>query len=217
MSDSFDLKPHQAQSPLHRLLQGLVNFALQADAQSKRALADFDGKRIRIDCSMPAEDLTLTFQGGELFVQPADPLDPPANALIRGTAPALLRLLVTGTPNSAVTLDGDLGLIAALTALAKGYNPDLLGLLRRGQDAAEDVVTDTYRTNASQFRAVAEEALSVFTSAMASTGRQAKSELHERFTNSAALDEFLAKLHDARLAVDRLDAKVSLAEQKRSN
>ena len=177
------------------MLDKLAELALSADPQTQAALAELDGKRLRIVSTQPEVDLTLAFasNGVKVLPEPTDGSPPKrVHGLVRGSGLDMLKMLA-GKGDNQLELSGDPQLLQNFVAIAKGYR-------------LTPAVTAPNFLN--QALGIASEGLGLLNAAIGATSRQAQSDLSQRFTNQDDQAVFFDDLLELGLQVDRLQARV---------
>jgi ubiquinone biosynthesis protein UbiJ len=213
-SSGASLPPGLAQlaAVLADALGELANASLGLDPTGAARLAELNGTRAVVRARAPAalpagpEELAFTFsvEQGRLRLRTGAVEHP--HAVVSGSLGDLISwALSRGRETSAgLRIEGDTRLFETLAALARDYRPDLQGPLGRllGPTAAARLI-DAAELAAAGVRSVLQTA--------ASGVRQGAGEW---FATEQATAGFLDELDELRLAVDRLEARVSAAEAR---
>lgn len=193
------------------ILDRVAAFALAADPDTKLAMRELDGKRLRIHCTLPAVDITLAFANGEMHIEPqaseSDAQPTPAHALLRGTGLDLLKLLSGGDLGS-LQVEGDIRVLQTFAEIAKGYRPAPPNLTTGSSNSSNRSANNPLENLFNQTLGAAAEGFNLLRSAAGATQRQAQEDLQQHFTNQDDLEGFLGELHSLRLRVDRLSARL---------
>lgn len=204
-------------SVLADTLAELANKGLDLDPVSRARLGALEGSRLQITVEMPApltgRDLGLTVLAERLRFFPHAPEAP--HAVIRGTPAALAAWALGGAADSArpsvrsderLFIDGDVALVQELGELLRGYRPDLGGPLERllGPDLAGTAL------------GTLELAGAALRSALEGVGHTVREGGARVFAGRAGAERFLDDLDDLRLRIDRLAARVTAEERRRT-
>lgn len=197
------------------ILDRVAAFALAADPDTKLAMRELDGKRLRIHCTLPPVDITLAFAEGEMHIEPqaseSDVLPTPAHALLRGTGLDLLKLL-SGGDLGGLQVEGDIRVLQTFAEIAKGYRPTPpnfgAGNNNSNNNSDSRSANNPLENLFNQTLGAAAEGFNLLRSAAGATKRQAQEDLQQHFTNQDDLEGFLGELHSLRLRVDRLSARL---------
>ncbi len=204
-------------SVLADTLAELANKGLDLDPVSRARLGALEGRRLQITVEMPpplaARDLGLTVLAERLRFFPHAPEAP--HAVIRGTPAALAAWALGGARDSArpsvrsderLFIDGDVALVQELGELLRGYRPDLGDPLERllGPDLAGTAL------------GTLELAGAALRSALEGVGHTVREGGARVFVDRAGAERFLDDLDDLRLRIDRLAARVTAEERRRT-
>jgi len=131
-----------------------LNRALEYDAQTPQKLSKVAGKSLLIESTAPRFTVSLLFTDSQLIIMPSDECSAPA--MLSGTAPALLRLLLAGDLDTAekcqVDVSDEEALITTLLTLSREINIDWEALLAEHTgDVAAHLLGETLR-KAQQFQ-----------------------------------------------------------------
>ena len=185
-------------------LAAAINLGLGWDPRAIERLAKLDGQAIDVQLTAPAERLRLTVAGRAVRID--EPASTPANAEIRGAFDQLMRWLVSGGNTGNVEINGDTELLLALADIARNYRPDV------EQQLSALVPPETTRA----VLGGAELLMQAARSAIEGATLGMREAVGERFTERAATDEFLDRLDDLTLRVDRLRARVDAKGESRA-
>jgi ubiquinone biosynthesis protein UbiJ len=112
----------------------VLNRALEYDPQTPQKLSGVAGKSLLIESTAPRFTVSLLFTDSQLIIMPSDEYSAPA--MLSGTAPALIRLLLAGDVEAAEKCqvdvnndDGDDELIPTLLTLSREIDIDWEALL----------------------------------------------------------------------------------------
>ena len=214
-----------AASPLEtlfvRLLGEISSQTLKLDPTSQPRLQSLAGQSVRFDILPPAlpgrpnasaepRTILISIESEGLKLEAGSTAE--AHAVVRGELPAIARMLFASagsdkSANSAeVRIEGDEAVLQSIAALFRDLQPDPAEPLARaiGRDAAENLV------------GAAEAGFAFLRSAAESLAAGARKEAQEAWVTVENQDSFLDRLDDLRLSVDRLDARVRLAEERAS-
>jgi ubiquinone biosynthesis protein UbiJ len=195
------------------LADGLAEFAnatLRLDAAGVARLAALEGSRVLLRTrgapGLPRAEtpaFTLLVTGGRLRLLPGASGTP--NAIVTGGLADLAGWALSRGRHapSGLRIEGDTRLIETLAEIAAEYSPDLERPLGRliGPD------------NANRMIAAAEVAFAGLRSLVQGAATGARQGAGRWFATNSALDEFLDELDALRLDVDRLAARVEVAER----
>lgn len=187
---------------LQRLLIQLSARAIALDPHTARELRALAGQVVEIHCLEP--DLHWHLRVAEEHIDfGTGPAEQP-NVALTGSAKGLLRTLITGSSADGVAIDGDATLLMQLQALAKNFSPDLVRPLSNvvGKDKAQ-------RT-AALLELGATTLGSMFNSAAQQSQESAESFMTQRFVTDPEVENFLTRVDQLRLRVDRLQARLNL-------
>lgn len=214
-------------SPLEGLLLRLAGEAssqtLKLDPASYPRLEALAGTRLRFDVLTPTvpglpvrsdepRPLLLEVQPDALSLEGGSRGD--AHAVITGTVPDIVRLFFgsaatkTGKSDKPgdVRIEGDEAALQAVAALFRDLEPDLAEPLAKivGREAADGLI------------GAAEAGLAFLRSAAQSMASGARREARSTWVTDQAQDTLLDRMDKLRLRIDRLDARVRLAEERTS-
>ncbi|MEZ0155980.1 MAG: SCP2 domain-containing protein [Candidatus Reddybacter sp.] len=132
----------------------VLNRALEYDPQTPQKLSAVAGKSLLIESTAPRFTVSLLFTDSQLIIMPSDECSAPA--MLSGTAPALIRLLLAGDIEAAekcqVDVNDEDSLIPTLLTLSREIDIDWEALLaERTGDVAAHLVGETLR-KAQQFQ-----------------------------------------------------------------
>lgn len=190
-------------------LADLANRSLDLDPANRARLAGLEGRRIQITTLLPPpageRHLALSVSAGRLRFFPHAAEAP--NVIVRGSPPDLAAWLLgnENTAGSRLTIDGDSTVLAELRAAILAFRPDFGRPLSRilGPDFAQAAL------------GTAELAMATLRSAFEGVGHNLRKGASEAFVDRQQADRFLDQMHDLRLRVDRLAARVQAQEQAR--
>ena len=208
-------------SPLESLLARLAgeisSQTLRLDPTSYPRLEALAGRRIRFEIAPPAlpgvpagepRTVLLTVQPDALTLEPGSQDD--AHAVVSGTLPDIARTFFasagTDKPTN-VRIEGDEASLQAVVALFKDLEPDLAEPLARaiGREAADSLI------------GAAEAGLALLRSAAESLAAGARKEARDAWLTDQEADSLLDRTNELRLRIDRLEARVRLAEERASS
>lgn len=131
-----------------------LNRALEYDLQTPQKLSGVAGKSLLIESTAPRFTVSLLFTESQLIIMPSDECSAPA--MLSGTAPALIRLLLAGDVEAAdrcqVDVNDDDELIHTLLSLSREIDIDWEALLAEHTgDVAAHLVGESLR-KAQQFQ-----------------------------------------------------------------
>ena len=211
-------------SPLESLLARLAgeigSQTLKLDPISYPRLASLAGTRIRFDILPPSvpgfpgrtadpRTLLLVVQPEALLLEAGSTDE--AHAVVTGTLPDIARTFFgpaavsdRTTSTSSVRIEGDEALLQAVASLFRDLEPDLAEPLGKviGRDAADGLI------------GAAEAGFAFLRSAAESLASGARKEAGNAWVTERAQDSLMDRVDDLRLRVDRLDARVRLAEER---
>lgn len=211
----------QAPSPLEslfaRVAGELSSQTLKLDPASYPRLEALAGTRIRFDITPPAvpglaaepRSLLLVVQPDALLLEAGSQAE--AHAVVSGALPDIVQTFFTppgGSDNPAntsrVRIEGDEAVLQAVAALFRDLQPDLAEPLAKviGREAADNLI------------GAAEAGLAFLRSAAESLATGARKQAEHAWVTDQAQDSLLNRVDDLRLRIDRLDARVRLAEQR---
>jgi len=213
-----------AASPLESLLARLAgeisNQTLKLDPTSHPRLEALAGTRIRFDVVPPAlpgvpagdnepravllvvSQDSLSFEAGSSAA---------AHAVVSGTLADIARTFFGpgGEINKSanVRIEGDEAALQSVAALFRDLQPDLAEPLAQviGRDAADSLI------------GAAEAGVAFLRSAAESLATSARKEARNTWLTDQAQESLLDRMDDLRLRIDRLDARVRLAEERASS
>ena len=209
------LPPTPIEEALARLVGEFTSQTLKLDPASHPRLENLDGTRIRFDIVPPAlpgmpepapRSLLLTVYADGLDLRPEGGEE--AHAVVRGTLPEIAASVLGSEPivgnRQGMRIDGDEAALQSVSALFRDLEPDLAEPLTGlfGREAADSLL------------GAAEAGLAFFRSAAESLSAGLRDEARSVFVSEDSFRELLERAEDLRLRVDRLDARVRLAEQR---
>lgn len=204
----------QLGSALADALDNLTTRAIGLDPVALARIAALDGRVLAIEAIVPAWPglkpgalrFTLTFEQQALRVRPGTAHEPDAHARVRGPLPTLIGWLTSPKATLApdLELEGDLQLIEAVGALAGDYRPDWTSPVGRfvGPAVASTVLNALDAASAG-FGLVR----NLLRDTAADGARQV-------FSDRTLATAFLDELDALRADVDRLAARIDLAESR---
>lgn len=207
MSDSG--RPGGLEALLADGLAELVNRSLDLDPGSAARLATLEGHRVRLTATFPGpvgeRDLTLTVRGARLRLLAGREPDP--HVIVHGAAADVATWLLGAEPGAGLRIDGDSAVLQEVTALLRDFRPDLGGPLAAlvGEDAARSAL------------GTAELALAGVRSLLQGASHGVRNGAAQRFLDRAGLERLLEETEELRLRLDRLDARVSAEERRRTS
>lgn len=175
--------------------------ALASDPQTTAALTKLDGRVLEIQVTQPPITWHMTFATSGLRLHPGQAEQP--HLIVRGDAIALISWLM-GKTDSQIQVDGDAGMLLALSALFQHINPDPAAALSSvlGPQRAADLL------------ATAEMGLAGVKSALQGVGLSLKDTAAENFVDHNSFNDLLGGIDDLRLRVDRLAANIKAKERR---
>lgn len=192
-------------------LAALANASLDLDPISRAKLAALEGYQVQIISEAPSPlgerhfGLTVTAAGLRFH---ARALERP-NVIVRGTPLDLATWLLAGegAAGTRLVIDGDATVLQQLLAVLRGFRPDPAVPLERllGRDLTTRALGGV------------ELALSALRSAFDAAGGSMRQQAARTFADSRQLEGFLDELDDLRLRVDRLAARVTAEELRRTS
>jgi ubiquinone biosynthesis protein UbiJ len=110
-----------------RAIEAALNRLLALDPETRAAVAELEGQRIRVSMEAPALALEVSVRDGRLAVGPAEASE--ADLAVHGTLGGLLSQLPflrpdVGSGSGKVRIAGDADLARRLQKLAERYDPD---------------------------------------------------------------------------------------------
>lgn len=211
----MSLRPTPIEEGLARLLGEFSSQTLKLDPASHPRLAAIAGTRIRFDVIPPAlpgrpdpapRHLMLTVHPDGLDLQPDTGQE--AHAVVRGTLPeiaaSLLGTRAPGRERRGVRIDGDEAALQSVAALFRDLEPDLAEPLSNliGRNAADSLL------------GAAEAGLAFLKSAAESVGAGIRKEAGSVWVSEDSFRELMDRSEDLKLRLDRLAARVHLAETR---
>ncbi len=207
------LPPTPLEEGLARLLGELTSQTLKLDPASHPRLEALAGTRIRFDLLPPAlpgvpspgpRPMLLTVHPDGLDLRPDDGQQ--AHAVVRGTLPEIAAGVFGGPAGSGkgLRIEGDEAALQSVSALFRDLEPDLAGPLSGllGREAADNLL------------GAAEAGLAFLRSAAESVGAGLRQEARSAWVSEDSFNALLERSEDLSLRVDRLAARVRLAEQR---
>jgi len=208
-------------SPLENLLARLAgeisSQTLKLDPTSHPRLQALAGTRIRFDVTPPElpgvpaaanepRTVLLTVHEDALTLDAGG--DKEAHAVVNGTLPDIARVFfgpaAEDNKSANVRIEGDEAALQAVAALFKDLQPDLAEPLAQviGRDAADSLI------------GAAEAGVALLRSAVESLATGARKEVRNTWLTDQAQESLLDRMDDLRLRIDRLDARIRLAEER---
>jgi ubiquinone biosynthesis protein UbiJ len=197
-------------TPLLPLLEGGVNRALALDPESDAMLAPLAGKRVVLEIrGVPGTEVEVQFDAGRVRLQP--PGEAPGDVRLSGTPVALLALLRQGEglpAGTGVSVEGDVGLLAALSRALGRLRPDWEEPLSRilGDELGHPLARGIERVGRGVQRTVA---------ALEADLAEFLREESGWLASSDRLREFADEVDAVRDAVERLEKRMQHLEQRR--
>lgn len=208
MSTASDRAP----SPLEDLFTGFLtsvgHATLKLDPASDVRLATLEGKSLRLNVTGPGGSgpptLTLRVSDGELEWLTGATVRP--NVILTGTLPDIVALLIGPDSGPGVTIEGDEAVLSEFGTLLTEFEPDLAGPIGDvlGQRAADDLI------------GLAEAGIALLKSAAETIGGSARESARAGWVADEDFDRALDQMQGLQLRVDRLAARVAVAERDRS-
>jgi len=210
-------------SPLESLLARLAGEistqTLKLDPASHPRLESLAGTRIRFDMIPPAlpgaptranepRTVLLVVHKDALTLEAGSGED--AHAVVSGTLPDIARKFFDRAPENNrppnVRIEGDEAALQAVAALFRDLQPDLAQPLAQviGREAADSLV------------GAAEAGIAFLRSAAESLATGASKEVRKTWLTDQAQESLMDRMDELRLRIDRLDARVRLAEERAS-
>jgi ubiquinone biosynthesis protein UbiJ len=199
-------------STLEALFTGFLtsvgHATLKLDPTSDIRLAALEGKSLRLNVVGPGGSgpgtLTLRVSDGELEWLTGETVRP--NAILTGTLPDIVALLLGPDSGPGVTIEGDEAVLSEFGKLLTAFEPDLAGPIGNvlGQRAADDLI------------GLAEAGIALLKSAAETIGGSARESARAGWVADEDFDRALDRIQGLQLRVDRLAARVGLAERDRS-
>ncbi len=186
-----------------QLMEAAANAALAMDPIAQQALLSRDGQRVALACTRPEIDLEISVQGDRLAILNRATTD--AHARVSGEAADLLQGLWQHTPTG-VTIDGDESLVVALRDVFSQLELDFakpLALIL-GPDRANTIV------------GAGEAALGGASAALKAGAEGFRQDVTSTMATWSDAEPLLDSIDHLRERLDRLDARVSLAEGDRA-
>lgn len=220
MSHSNAEPPAPLESLLARLAGEVSSQTLKLDPASYPRLEAIAGTRIRFDVLPPSvpglnsanaapRSALLTIHPDALQLEAGGAAE--AHAIVTGTLPGIARSFFGPAPaadkaadSSGVRIEGDEAALASVAGLFRDLEPDLAeplaGIIGRG--AADNLI------------GVAEAGFAFLRSAAESLASGARKEAENVWVTDQAQSSFLDRMDDLKLRLDRLDARIRLAEER---
>jgi ubiquinone biosynthesis protein UbiJ len=172
---------------------------LRLDPETQARLKPLCGRVIEFQATEPALTWHLTIEESGIAVKPGAHTAP--HAIVRGRAKDLTTWLLGG-PASSIVIDGDSAMLAEFAMICRDYVPDFATPLNAlvGSEIAETLV------------GTAEMGLRGLASALEGIAQSMQDRAHESFVAQPQFEDFLTRVDDLRLRVDRLAAEVSARE-----
>ncbi len=214
------LTPSPLESLLVRVAGEVSSQTLKLDPASHPRLQALAGTRIRFEVLPPdlpglpgvaREPRTLLLSVEPDALQLEAGSDAEAHAVVSGTLPDIARSFFGSaaesdkpTNETLLRIDGDEAALQAVATLFRELEPDLAEPLSKvlGREAADNLI------------GAAEAGLAFLRSAAESLASGARQEATKAWVSDQAQSALMDRLDDLRLRVDRLDARVSLAESR---
>lgn len=189
------------------LVNTLTDAALRLDPRTRSRLLKMDGHQVNLVTELPAplgcKTVGVRIAGDRLQIVP-EPTGAP-NAVARGSLTDFLGWFASaGTNPGNMTIEGDEATLQEIATIFRGYAPDVAAPLGAvlGNDVAENLL------------GLGEAALASLKSVAETAGSALRHAAGERYATREDLDAFLATLDDTRSRIDRLAARVTLAEAR---
>jgi ubiquinone biosynthesis protein UbiJ len=208
------MTPSPLAALLARLLSTLSSQTLKLDPVSYPRLEALAGTRIRFDITPPAlpgaesGSLLLTVGPESLDLKPVRE-DADAHAVVRGTLPDIARNFLGARSDAAagVRIEGDEAALHAVAGLFRDLEPDI----------AEPLSSLVGRELADELVGAAEAGIAFLKSAAESMTAGLQQQARQTWVNDEAFDQLMDRTDDLQLRIDRLDARVRLAEAERAD
>ena len=125
-----------------------LNRVLEYDPQTPQKLSPLAGKSLLIESTAPHFTVSLVFTENQIIIMPSDEYSAPA--MLSGTAPALIRLLMSGeikaAEKCAVEVSDEDSLIPTLLSLSREIGIDWEALLAEHTgDVAAHLIGESFR------------------------------------------------------------------------
>lgn len=197
------MNPGLLQTALLSAAESCLNRLLALDAASGPRLQKLAGRSLRVECTFPPLAFNLLVNDGTLMLLQGE--DRGATATVRGSAAALVKLLVTKDISSAraagINIQGDTGFLADLQAVLTDLDVDWeYQLSRIIGDIPTQAVSDTIAGTEKFARQTA-----------GNLRDDLDAWLHEEkrlFPDRTELEGFYRAVDQLRLRTDRLEARV---------
>lgn len=189
-------------SALSQWAEALANTTLALDSDTRQRLARLDGRTIQFDTDLGGP-VSIEFCGERVRVM-ARAIDQP-NAIVSGSTASLFSAGL-GNSRADLQIDGDETLVEELQHIVRNLRPDFGEPLARliGDQTAEDIAG---------FLELGGRALSRLAEDLGKQGsRAARAAAHRQFVDAGSLNRFSEQVLAARLATDRLSARLQRLE-----
>jgi len=203
------------ESLLARLAGEITSQTLKLDPTSHPRLESLAGTRIRFDVLPPvvpglpnteADSRTLLLTVEEDAVTVESGGNAQTHAVVRGTLPEIARSFLSPSAENAprITIEGDEAALQAVAALFRDLQPDFAEPLAKvvGREAADNLI------------GAAEAGFALLRSAAESLATGARKDAQSTWLTEPEKNSLMNRLDDLRLRVDRLDARIRLAEER---
>lgn len=186
---------------LNRLLRHLSEQALQLDPDAAKHFGALAGQVIEVHCLEP--DLTWHLVLSRNHIECIHGASPTPNVVITGKPKSLLQTLLTGSADGSIAIEGDATLLVQLQTLTKNFSPDLVTPL-------ENIVGHAKAQRTAALLELGASTLGDLFSAAANHAQNtAQTLLAERYSTTTEVDDFLTRVDQLRLRVDRFQANLA--------
>lgn len=203
-----------ALSALNGPLGTIGNRTLALDPRSRARLAALDMATVQFEIVPPVDGpdtlVVLQIENATISFHASSPSTP--NAIVRGTLPAMIGWLISGTQGTVpagISFEGDESLLQHIAALVRGYRPDLEAPLGRlfGAAATRELL-GAAETTVNFLR-------SAFDGLTGAATASAQASARAGFVAEPDMPAMLDTLDALQLRVDRLNARVRELERQR--
>lgn len=194
---------------LNRLAEHLTALAARSDPQFGDRFAQLNGRSIEIQCTRPATTAHLVFTPTSASLLPGS--HPAPTVILRGPAASLAALLIPplSGATSDVRIDGDETTLQALVALLRDFRPDLQAPLEQvlGRERAAGI--------AGGIDLGLRGLQALWQGLHASVDEKVGTYAASQFATTPEVANWLGRIDQLRLRVDRLNARIGAAERRR--
>lgn len=184
-----------------QVMEAAANAALEMDPIAQQALASRDGQRIALACKRPDIDLEISVQGDRLAILNRSSNDP--HARVSGEAADLFQGLWQQAP-AGVTIDGDESLVVALRDVFSQLDLDF----------AKPLALILGPTRANTIVGAGEAALGGASAAIKAGAEGFRKDITGTMATWRDAEPLLSSIDQLRDQIDRVDARVTLAEER---